>query len=88
MQSRFRGKFDKDISKIKKQKLLNNLNAAILNVEEAKRLIDIKNLKKLKGAKTAYRIKIGNYRIGVYIENNIAEFTRFLHRKDIYKFFP
>ena len=49
---------------------------------------DIKNFKKLKGYKNAYRIKIGDYRIGVFIENKIVEFARVVHRKDIYRVFP
>ena len=48
----------------------------------------IVNLKKLKGFKTAYRIRIGDYRIGVFIDGDIVEFARVVHRKDIYRLFP
>ena len=88
MKSKFRSKFDKDISKIKNQKILDKLNKAIINVEQAELLTEINNLKKLKGSKTAYRIPVGDYRIGIFIEKGVGEFTRFLHRKDIYKYFP
>lgn len=43
---------------------------------------------KLEGYKIAYRIKLGDYRIGVFIEDETIEFVRFVHRKDIYKKFP
>jgi len=49
---------------------------------------DIPNLKKLKGYKYFYRIRFGNYRAGVKIQNNTLVFERLLHRKDIYKFYP
>jgi mRNA interferase RelE/StbE len=49
---------------------------------------DIPNLKKLKGYKFYYRIRFGNYRAGIRIQNNMLVFERLLHRKDIYKFFP
>jgi mRNA interferase RelE/StbE len=49
---------------------------------------DIPNLRKLKGYKYFYRIRFGNYRAGVRIENDILIFERLLHRKDIYKFYP
>jgi mRNA interferase RelE/StbE len=69
-------------------KTIEAIEAAINDVKNASSLIEIKNLKKLKGYKSYYRITIGDYRIGIYISNDIVEFSRFLHRKDIYKFFP
>lgn len=49
---------------------------------------DIKGFKKLKGYKNVYRIKVGDYRIGVFIENDVVEFACVVHRKDIYRIFP
>ncbi|MEI8202294.1 MAG: type II toxin-antitoxin system RelE/ParE family toxin [Bacteroidota bacterium] len=60
----------------------------LLNAEKADGIKDIKGLKKLTGYKNTYRIKMGDYRIGVFIENGIIEFARIAHRKDIYKVFP
>jgi mRNA interferase RelE/StbE len=48
---------------------------------------DIPNLRKLKGYKYYYRIRFGDYRAGIRIENDVLIFERLLHRKDIYKFF-
>lgn len=42
----------------------------------------------MKGAPYHFRIRIGEYRIGVVITGNTIVFERFLHRKDIYKYFP
>ena len=53
-----------------------------------KRPDDIPNLKKLKGFKFYYRIRFGNYRAGLRIQDNTLVFERLLHRKDIYKFYP
>ena len=44
--------------------------------------------KKLKGYKSYYRIKIGDYRIGVEIENDVIDFILISHRKNIYNLFP
>lgn len=49
---------------------------------------EITNIKKLKGQDNAYRIKIGNYRIGIFIDNDTIIFSRVLHRKEIYRYFP
>ena len=43
---------------------------------------------KMEGAKNAYRIRFGNYRIGVYLEESQIVRSRVLDRKDIYKYFP
>jgi len=88
MQVIFLSKFDKDLSKISQRNILHDIETAILSVENAKTIRDIPALKKLKGHKIAYRIKIGNYRIGLYIEQNTVEFVRAVHRKDIYNLFP
>ncbi len=88
MQVKFRDKFNKDIQSITKKKVLNAIINVIENVENANKINDIHNIKKMKGHKCAYRIRIGYYRIGLFFENNSIEFSRILHRKDIYKRFP
>lgn len=88
MQVEFLKKFYKDLDKISETTVKTDIVQTIENVESAKKISEIKNLKKLSGFKHAYRIKIGDYRIGIFIENNIIEFARVIHRKEIYKKFP
>lgn len=88
MKIEFLAKFDKDLDKLTSQRVKDDIISAIENVEQAQKIADIQNIKKLKGARIAYRIKIGEYRIGLYIEGKTVEFARVVHRKDIYKFFP
>ncbi|MFQ5637633.1 MAG: type II toxin-antitoxin system RelE/ParE family toxin [bacterium] len=35
-----------------------------------------------------YRIRVGSYRLGVEITENKVFFVRFLHRNEIYRYFP
>ncbi|MGB3790297.1 MAG: type II toxin-antitoxin system RelE/ParE family toxin [Phormidesmis sp.] len=51
-------------------------------------LQEIRNLKKLKAADSAYRIRVGDYRIGCFIESDKVTFSRVLHRSKIYRGFP
>ena len=88
MKTEFLKQFHKDLDKIKLDKIKNGVVDLIIKVENATNISEIKDIKKLSGYKNAYRIKLGNYRIGVFIEDNIVEFARFIHRKDIYKVFP
>jgi len=80
--------FFRDIEKIIDPALKERVEQTILSVVNARSLKDIPELKKLKGYKIYYRIKVGNYRIGVTIESNIVTFVVFMYRRDIYKFFP
>ena len=57
-------------------------------VEKLNNPFQISNIRKLKGYINYYRIRFGNYRVGVRIENSIIIFERVLHRKDIYKYYP
>ncbi len=45
-------------------------------------------LEKLKGYAIYYKIRVGNYRIGIKIDGDLLSFERVLHRKEVYKFFP
>lgn len=67
---------------------MNGIEKAILSVEDAKTLTEIPNFKKLIGHKDCYRIKRGNYRIGIEKEGSSLRFVTVLHRKDIYNKFP
>jgi mRNA interferase RelE/StbE len=80
--------FEKDTDKIKDRNLLNSIADCIDLLLVAKNIKSIKNLKKLKGANSFYRTRLGDYRISLEIKNETIELIRFLHRKDIYKYFP
>lgn len=34
------------------------------------------------------RLRIGDYRLGMIVEGEVVEIVRFLHRRDIYRYFP
>jgi mRNA interferase RelE/StbE len=80
--------FHKEISKLRDKKLAHTLETIILEVKSKKHLSEISGLKKLSGYKNAYRIRVGDYRIGIILENNTAIFSAFNNRKEIYKYFP
>ena len=88
MKTDFAKQFDKDVNKINNATILDRIEQAIVIVEEARILREIPELKKLKGYRIYYRIKIGRYRIGVTIEGDLVTFARVLPRKDFYKYFP
>jgi mRNA interferase RelE/StbE len=95
MKVEFRKSFVKDLKEISNQNLLKRLKITVEEIEQVESLADIANLKKLKAAANHFRLRIGEYRLGFVLERlgfvlekERVIFVRFLHRKDIYKFFP
>jgi mRNA interferase RelE/StbE len=88
MNVKFDRSFEKDTDKAGDRKLLVKIADCIDSVRQAKCIDEIANLRKMKGAPFHYRIRIGNYRMGVVIHGKDVIFERFLHRKDVYKYFP
>ncbi len=88
MKVRYEASFAKDLKNIREKNLLDRIKNVIEEVKIADNINKINSLKKLKGYDTFYRIKFGDYRVGIQIVNNEIIFTRFLHRREIYRYFP
>ena len=88
MTVRFNESFVRDLRHIKDKGLLTRVRELIELVEQAPHLGQVANLKKLRGGGNYYRIRVGDYRIGLSVEGDAITFVRFLHRKDIYRYFP
>ncbi len=88
MNVKFEKSFAKDLEDIREKALLKRVKGVIDEVKNADNVQEISSLKKLKGYETFYRIRFGDYRVGIEVVNNEIIFTRFLHRKEIYRFFP
>ncbi len=88
MKVAFRDSFAKDVQGVKDKGLLKRVKEIIEAVEKAGSLAEIPNLKKLKGGGNYFRLRAGDYRVGIVLETDSVIFVRFLNRKDIYKYFP
>ncbi|PIE64944.1 MAG: plasmid stabilization protein [Desulfobacterales bacterium] len=89
MRTQFTKSFSKDLRKHRKNpQLLMQIQRIIEAVEQSEIVSDITNLKQLKTGDKYYRIRTGDYRIGITIEDELVTFVRVLHRKEIYRFFP
>jgi mRNA interferase RelE/StbE len=88
MRVEFLTKFNKDLDRISLPFVRKSIIKVIQQVESARSLADVPNSKKLSGYKSAYRIRIGEYRIGIFVVGDLVQFGRVVNRKDIYKVFP
>lgn len=81
--------FEKSLDKIKDRKLLERIKSVILNAEKVSSLEEIPNVKKLTGFSSYYRIKLGDYRLGLEkLDSKTIRLIIIENRKDIYKRFP
>jgi mRNA interferase RelE/StbE len=81
METLFERSFARDLKKIRDKRVLKQ-------VEIAAGLSEITNLKKLQGFESYYRIRVGEYRMGIELSEGKVIFVRLLARKDIYRYFP
>ena len=88
MNTAFKESFLRDVEGLRNKKLLKRIRDVIEAVEQAKSLNELPHLKKLKGEKNYYRLRIADHRIGLTLEGDTVVFVRCLARKDIYKYFP
>jgi mRNA interferase RelE/StbE len=88
VKSSFRASFQRDVKRIRDKRVLEGIRQAILNVEEADHWSKVPDIKKIQGSTNAFRIRISDHRIGLYIDGDSAEFVRVLPRRDIYRQFP
>ena len=84
----FLRKFSKDLDKIKKTRDRNSILEIIELVKQSSSFEEIPGVKKLTGFEEAFRIRSGDYRIGVFVTEESVQFARVVHRKDVYKVFP
>ncbi len=88
MKVEYRKSFARDLKRIKDADLLRRVKEVIERVEQIDNLQQIANVKKLRSDGDYYRIRVGDYRLGLLIEGDILIFVRCLHRRNIYRYFP
>ena len=88
MKVEFKASFARDLRKIKDISIKKQVGLVIELLEKAPNLHEITNIKKITGVDTYFRIRMGDYRIGLIVEADTIIFVRFLHRKDVYRYFP
>jgi mRNA interferase RelE/StbE len=84
----YKASFHRDIKRLKDKEQAEKLKEIISEIKAAENLSEIKNIRKIEGFPNHYRIKAGEYRVGIVLSGNTIIFVRFLNRKEIYRYFP
>jgi len=88
MKIEFLSKFNKDLDRIQSPSVARKTIDFIEQVQSASSIGEFRHIKKIKGSQNAFRVRIGDYRIGFYLVQDTIQLARIVHRKDIYKYFP
>ena len=64
------------------------LDGAIQELIEADNIIEVNGVRRLRAEGQRYRIRIGDYRLGIIMDGETAVLRRFLPRGEIYRYFP
>jgi mRNA-degrading endonuclease RelE of RelBE toxin-antitoxin system len=89
MKTEYLPTFIKDLKALKSTPVYRTIkNLTFQYILACQNLSDISNIKKLKGEDNAYRIRVGDYRIGFFVIDDTITFSRVLHRREFYRYFP
>jgi mRNA interferase RelE/StbE len=75
----FKKTFEKDLIDILDADLYQKIQQVIAEVETAENLREISNVKKLQGEAYYYRIRVGDYRVGIKLNDGVVYFVIILH---------
>ena len=88
MKEAFEASFARDLKHVRDRRVLKQVQQVIEAVKAVPGISAVQDLKKMQGYDTYYRIRLGDYRIGIEVVEDQVIFVRFLHRKDVYRYFP
>lgn len=89
MEVQYREAFLKDLKQLKSSTSYQRIyELAFTTLPEINTLQEIFDIKAMRGYTGRYRIRIGDYRVGIEVNGDVIEVMRVLHRREFYRYFP
>ncbi len=89
MKVQYRQAFLKDLKQLKSSTSYQRIyELAFTTLPEINTLQEISDIKTMRGYTNRYRIRIGDYRVGIEVNGDVIEVMRVLHRREFYRYFP
>ena len=88
MEVEYSAGFTRDLRRIRSSDIRQRALRKIEEIEDASAIIHVTHVVRMTGGGSYYRIRIGDYRLGITVQGDVVTMLRFLHRRDIYRFFP
>ena len=80
--------FGRDVRQLGSGQIGRRLDRAIQELIEAANITEVSGVRRLRAEGQHYRIRIGDYRLGITMDGETAVLSRFLPRGEIYRYFP
>ena len=88
MEVDFQTSFTRDLRRIRSAQVRQRVFRKVEELEAAPTIGDVSGIRRLTTDGRYYRIRIGDYRLGITMEGDVAVLVRFLHRREIYRVYP
>ena len=88
MELEYRSSFTRDLKRVREADIRGRVHRIIAELEAASDIAEISGAARIRAEGRYYRIRIGDYRLGIALEGDVAILVRFLHRRDVYRSFP
>ena len=89
MEVRYRQSFIRDLKRLKGLPIYDHVFMLVFTLLPAANVLrDITDVKPMTGYQNRYRVRIGDYRVGIERQGNAIELMRVLHRREFYRYFP
>jgi mRNA interferase RelE/StbE len=83
----YRQAFLKDLKRLKNTPIYQDVyDLAFTTLPQVKTLREVPGVKALKGKR--YRVRLGDYRVGLEVDGDDVQVMRVLHRREFYRYFP
>ena len=81
-------RFLRDVRGIGSAQIRRRLDQVIQELIEADNITEVPGISRLRAEGQHYRVRIGDYRLGITVDGETAVLRRFLPRGEIYRHFP
>ncbi len=88
MEIRYRTSFGRDLRRERNSDLRRRVEHTIEQLQGAPSVAGVPGLTSMRGYANHYRVRVGDYPMGIIVDGDTAILVRFLHRRDIYRHFP
>jgi mRNA interferase RelE/StbE len=83
-----KGSFHRDVKKLRDLETVGKTEACVRAAISAISVQELGDVVPISGHPGYSRIRVGKYRIGIYLSGDTLTFLRVLLRRDFYKYFP
>ncbi len=88
MEIRYHKQFNRDLRRLRNPSVALRVEQLIMELKAASTIREVRSVSRISGSGEHYRIRIGDYRMGITMDGGAAILRRFLPRNEIYRRFP